>query len=181
MLALAEERSFAAITVRDITRRADVNRATFYLHYRDKDDLVAQVLDALFDEVTAEDRAFTEAHGRLTAEIVPPPLVALFRHIAERPRLYHSLLSGDGSSVFAAQLRAFHETQFLQFWHEMDRPTAAGGPPPALQARYAAAAVQGVISWWLDNGRRESPETMAAWLWALLLPLWFTPPDAHAP
>src|SRR5829696_41747 len=75
VLALAANRDFGAITVREITTRADVNRATFYLHYRDKDDLVAQTLDALFDEFTAEDRAFADAHGRVSPATVPPPVV----------------------------------------------------------------------------------------------------------
>lgn len=179
MLALVEERSFAEITVRDITLRADVNRATFYLHYRDKHDLVAQALDTLFEEFTAEDRAFTEAHARLAPATVPPPLIDLFRHIEERPQLYRRLLSGEGSSAFAARLRAFHEGQFLRLWHEMARPAAPGSPPPELQARYAAAAVQGVIGWWLDAGDHETAETMAGWLWQLLSPLWF-PPAAPA-
>ena len=173
VLALAADRDFGAITVRDITARAEVNRATFYLHYRDKDDLVAQALDALFDEFTAEDRAFADAHGRVTPGGVPPPVVDLFRHVAERPELYRRLLAETGSSAFAARLRAFDERQFLYVWHDMGLAAATGSPPPELRARFAATATQGVIGWWLDGGRAEGVETMAAWLWSLALPLWF--------
>lgn len=173
VLALAAERDFSAITVRDITRRAEVNRATFYLHYRDKDDLVAQSLDALFDEFTAEDRAFVDAHHPVTAGVVPPPVVDLFRHVGDRPELYRRLLAGSGSSAFAARLRAFHERQFLSVWQDMGLTAATGTPPPELRARFAATATQGVIGWWLESGREESVETMAAWLWGLARPLWF--------
>ena len=38
------EKGFAALTVRDITRRAMVNRSTFYRHYLDKYDLLEQHL-----------------------------------------------------------------------------------------------------------------------------------------
>ncbi len=38
------ERSFASVTVADITRRAGVNRATFYAHFQDKDDLLEWTL-----------------------------------------------------------------------------------------------------------------------------------------
>jgi AcrR family transcriptional regulator len=34
---LAEKRSIPSITIRDITQRATVNRATFYAHFEDKD------------------------------------------------------------------------------------------------------------------------------------------------
>jgi AcrR family transcriptional regulator len=173
VFALATEREFSAITVQDITRRAEVNRATFYLHYRDKEDLVAQALDALFDEITAEGRAFTDAHGRLLPDAVPPPILGLFRHVAERPELYRRLLAESGSSAFASRLRLFHERQFLEIWRDMGRTAAPGSPPPELRARFGATATQGVIGWWLEHGETESVETMAAWLWELVRPLWF--------
>ncbi|WMT38879.1 helix-turn-helix domain-containing protein [Paenibacillus sp. D2_2] len=39
---LIEEKGFEALTVKDITTRAEINRGTFYLHYRDKYDLLEQ-------------------------------------------------------------------------------------------------------------------------------------------
>src|SRR5215217_5062984 len=119
VLDLAAEHDFAEITVRDITARADVNRATFYLHYRNKEDLVAQALEALFAEFTAEDRAFVAAHPTLAAATVPPGIVAQFRHVGERAELFRRLLGGTGSSAFAARLRAYHERQFLRVWRDM--------------------------------------------------------------
>ncbi len=38
------ERSLASVTVADITARAGVNRATFYAHFQDKDDLLESTL-----------------------------------------------------------------------------------------------------------------------------------------
>jgi AcrR family transcriptional regulator len=173
VLTLAAEHDFTEITVQDITRQAEVNRTTFYLHFRDKDDLVTHALDSLFDEFTAEDRAFAAAHGHLSPGIVPPPIVDMFRHVAERRELYRRLLACTGSSAFAAQLRGFHERQFLLMWDEMGLRATTGSPPPELRARFAATAVQGVIGWWLDTRTAESVETMAAWLWDLVSPLWF--------
>jgi AcrR family transcriptional regulator len=176
VLALAAERDFATITVEEIAARADVNRATFYRHYRDKDDLVAQALDALFDEFTADSRAFLEARGRLAPDVVPPPLVRLFQHVGARPELYRRLLGETGSRAFAVRLRAFHEREFLQIWRDMRLPERPGGPPPAVRARFAAAAAQGVIGWWIERGLQESSTTMAAWLWQLIRPVWFASP-----
>lgn len=42
LLELMQEKPFQAISVTDLTRRATLNRATFYLHYLDKFDLLAQ-------------------------------------------------------------------------------------------------------------------------------------------
>lgn len=47
---LLEEKSFKSITVREITERAEVNRATFYAHYEDKFALLHETLQAIFRE-----------------------------------------------------------------------------------------------------------------------------------
>ena len=41
---LLTTQSFASVTVQEITRRAEVNRATFYAHFQDKDDLLESTL-----------------------------------------------------------------------------------------------------------------------------------------
>ncbi len=41
---LLTEHSLASVTIGDITRRASVNRATFYAHFQDKDDLLDSCL-----------------------------------------------------------------------------------------------------------------------------------------
>lgn len=178
VLALAEERDFGAMTVRDITARADVNRATFYQHYRGKDDLMAQALDALFEEVTAEDRAFTEGHPTVVAETVPAPLVALFRHLDERRSLYRRLFgeSDAATGSFASRLQLFEEAQFRRVWADMGLVEAPGSPPMELRARVATSIVRAVIVWWLQPEEGCEPvsiETVSRWLWDLLSPLWF--------
>ena len=39
LLALIMEEGYDAVTIEEITDRADLGRTTFYLHYRDKEDL----------------------------------------------------------------------------------------------------------------------------------------------
>ena len=41
---LVEEKGYSKVTVMDITKKAMINRNTFYLHYVDKEDLIDQIL-----------------------------------------------------------------------------------------------------------------------------------------
>ncbi|WP_431814345.1 TetR/AcrR family transcriptional regulator [Limosilactobacillus portuensis] len=44
------QKPFSKITVKDIVDKALINRNTFYLHYRDKYDLIEQILTSMIDQ-----------------------------------------------------------------------------------------------------------------------------------
>ncbi len=50
---LLKGKPFGKITVTDICRLADINRGTFYLHYYDVDDVLDDVLDIAFSDVSS--------------------------------------------------------------------------------------------------------------------------------
>src|SRR3954462_7909082 len=51
LIALTLEKGYEAVTIRDITEKADIGYATFFRHYRDKDDLLEDILDVVLDEL----------------------------------------------------------------------------------------------------------------------------------
>ena len=53
MLELLKEKDARSITVRELTQRADVNRGTFYAHYKDVFDLLDQMEQDLFQRLTS--------------------------------------------------------------------------------------------------------------------------------
>ncbi|UHA62047.1 TetR/AcrR family transcriptional regulator [Metabacillus litoralis] len=54
LLKLIQEKSFESITIQDIADEALINRATFYLHYQDKYDLLEQVSNTYLQELMYE-------------------------------------------------------------------------------------------------------------------------------
>lgn len=56
---LLSEKSIKKITVRELADRVDINRGTFYLHYKDIYDLVGQIEQELFDEYETILRSYT--------------------------------------------------------------------------------------------------------------------------
>ena len=50
LLQLVKEKGYDSILVEEITQRANLGRATFYLHYKDKEDLLVDV----FSEIAKE-------------------------------------------------------------------------------------------------------------------------------
>ena len=173
VLVLVAEQDLGSITVQDIARHADVNRATFYQHYRDRDDLLEQAFDVLLAELTEECGPVLAGTAALTPDEVPPSVVSMLREIGRRADLYRRLLGRGGSSPFVARFQEHNERLFLQAWSHLKLGAGDGEAPPELRARFAAAAATGAIAWWLERDQAESAEAMATWLWRLTRPAWF--------
>jgi AcrR family transcriptional regulator len=73
-LELMREKGFTAMTVKDITDRADVHRGTFYAHFPDKFALLEQTIRDKFrfllDERLPADAGFNPEHWRLLVRTV---------------------------------------------------------------------------------------------------------------
>ena len=54
LVELVQEQDFNELRIQDITDRADLGRATFYMHYTDKEDLLAAVAEKACIEIESE-------------------------------------------------------------------------------------------------------------------------------
>lgn len=165
LIELMEERGFDGFSVNDLCARADLNRGTFYNHFRDKDALLA----ALEDEVVADLDRLQERMQDLTvrkllgyrARRKPLPLlVDLFDYLREQGDFLHAVLGPGGDVRFGPRLRDAVCTNLIQsILHERYR----NNPEPFVQyyVAFFASAYLGVIQRWIETGMRESSEEMA--------------------
>lgn len=165
LLALLREKDFDAISVQDITGRAELNRATFYLHYQDKEELLTQTMTDVLDELEEVLRR-GQPTPNASAQGVPEVFAHWFHHVAEHSKLYLLMLGPEGMPRFAAQVRGYLE-RLMTPWIARGLIGDNSGIPPALRSRFLTSAFLGVIAWWLEHGRHQSADQMAAWLWSL--------------
>ena len=165
LISLMEERGFDGFTVNDLCARADLNRGTFYNHFRDKDDLLAR----LEDEVMADlDRLQGQMQSLTVRELMKyrvrkaplPFLVDLFGYLREQGDFLHAVLGPGGDVRFGPRLRDAVCMNLIQsILHERYR----NNPEPFVQyyVAFYASAYLGVIQRWLETGMRETSEEMA--------------------
>ena len=111
-LALVLEHGFEAVRVIEIIERAEVNRATFYHHYRSKRDLLrswTQEVGTLLDTgaVSLEDPRVNAGSD----EYLPAVVVNIFEHIATHASYYRLMLGRHGLGSIASDI----ESQVVQF------------------------------------------------------------------
>lgn len=111
---LVIEKGFTAVTVRDIARRAKVNRSTFYRHYLNKYDLLNRYLDQLQRHVA---EAASRAENTAVRERVPGGLLLLVQHIQEHAPFYRVMLGTQGDQAFTHRFRQVSEQRYRSSSH----------------------------------------------------------------
>ncbi|MCP2259405.1 transcriptional regulator, TetR family [Streptoalloteichus tenebrarius] len=167
-LELAAERDLDAIAVADIAERAGISRATVYLHYRDRDDLL---LDAVEDAVRGLASAAARCPAlsdRSSADEPPPAVAELFEHVRANDVLYTRMLGPSGSGRFAARLREAIASEIAEQLAAARRSGALAAVPLTVRADYLSGALLGVIAGWLAARPRPGVAEISRATWVLL-------------
>ena len=86
LVALLQERDFEQITVQDVLDRAGVGRSTFYVHYRDKNDLFLSDVEDFFEMCSSLLSRNNSRPERLL------PVQEVFTHIREMREFYAAVV-----------------------------------------------------------------------------------------
>ncbi|PKG22627.1 TetR/AcrR family transcriptional regulator [Niallia nealsonii] len=166
LIELIDEKGFEAITVKDITTRAKINRGTFYAHYQDKFDLMTKCEEEIMLEMSRiVKQNFPSVIDSLEMDspTVPPfPLtVSLFEYLNKNSDIMKAVLGPKGDLSFQTRLKEFMwETLYGNNPNSMVKEENFLVPAQYL-ASYMGTAKIGVIQQWLNSGRKESPQEMA--------------------
>ena len=152
---LMEQKEVTHISVRELTDLVDLNRGTFYLHYRDIFDMVNQVEDELFQEF---ENLFTDNLPEDSA--VPPTqtvLTNVFTFLLEDEKTVKAFLGPHGDLTFINRLKDLVKTRVRKVWEDR------GLDPDKFEYffAYTASGCIGLMEIWLKNGFQESAEEMA--------------------
>ena len=159
LVALILEEGYDEVSIQDITEKANLGRATFYLHFRDKDELLLEVMDQLvvaFIEQVPQGIA-AQWHLEDTKSIVK-----FFDFAAEHYDLYRILTIGRGGITAARQLHtsiAENIKAYLQ--SEQDQRGTEPAVPIDFIANHLSGALLATIYWWLESDLPYSSEEMA--------------------
>ncbi|MFA0839521.1 TetR/AcrR family transcriptional regulator [Streptomyces rochei] len=164
LVALALERGFTALSVEDITQRADVARATFYSHFRDKDELFARVTRDLLDEL---DERLRPAMAETAVGFTGRPVLEMLRHARQERDLYRIVLRGEGDGK---PLRMFTEACARVAAEEFRGRSERNDVKPRIDADLLARVWVGeqvsVLQWWVEH---ETPPLPAEEVVRMLL------------
>ena len=159
MMALIMEDGYDAISIQDITDKANLGRATFYLHFKDKDELLAEVMQEFLTEFVGQVPQFTQTQWRLEDT---KAIIKLFDFASEHYDLYRILIIGSGGITASRQLQSMIADNIkVCIQKEIDELGAQPVIPTEFIANHFAGSLLATIYWWLDQDLPYSVEEMA--------------------
>ena len=157
LLDLIEEKGFAPLTIQEITDRADLNRATFYLHYGSKEELLADSLKSRFTELVEGLAEISIEHPIWADDMAP---VLAFQHAADNIDLYRLLLNDTGAGYVGMQIIEFIARFSLEQLSRSLPPEVELNIPPAIISYQVAGSLLALIWWWVNEDMPLPPEEM---------------------
>jgi AcrR family transcriptional regulator len=170
LLQLVGEKGYDRVTVQDVIDRADLSRATFYAHFRDKDHLLVSGLDELEEGLRDAMAAFLEEGERASGRAVGR-IQALLEHVAAHRWLYRGSVGGRAETLLTRQLRRRLTALLRQHYQEMVDSRRWFPPVPVeVSAEFVVGAFLGVMWWWLEQEEPASAEQVVQMLGLLATP-----------
>lgn len=160
-LELFSEKAFEQITVNDIAERANVNRGTVYLHYKDKYDLLDQSIADHLNKLVTFCTGNDSHHGTtsLMCDLEP-----VFQYFRQNALFFSAMLANQRTSLFRERMIRFISASVKG---ELDGQHPDTCAENELNAQFMASAFVGVVEWWIQSGMPHSPEFMEQHLWKL--------------
>jgi AcrR family transcriptional regulator len=169
-------------SIADITEAADVGVGTFYLHFKDKDEVYAAVVQEGIEAV--RHRFLDELAGAGDAPAVPTLVRAAILAADDEGDLFRILLTDPASLGAAAMASDLLISMFRDVYTEAEQAGHGSDTPPDLLARMTSGVVRQAVLWRYDHPR-SSPDRVADHAVALLRdglpPALFSPPDDGGP
>jgi AcrR family transcriptional regulator len=159
-LQLVLEKGYDAISIQDITDRADLGRGTFYLHFKDKEEVVWTAFRDLFQDLEQE------AHQKLDRgmpQVEYYGLWNIFNHAEKNRDLYGVMFGRQGSAMLTARAQDFLANVFLyDIRNASQSPEIDFNIPEEVEAQILTGVISRLLFWWLETPNDYSAKEMAA-------------------
>jgi AcrR family transcriptional regulator len=173
LVELMRDKPIHQITVQEVLEHAGVGRSTFYLHYRDKDDLLLDLMENGMEMWSNALSKTKEKSHRLV------PVEEFFSHAGSAMQFYRALIDSGCVHAFFDLAQGCFARGITRRLREIGPPNSVMPNPatPNLRPKNAVSTSQAgreldarshalagnllsLLKWWLDHGAKESPRAM---------------------
>ena len=159
------EKDYSEISIKDVIDRADVARATFYDHYKNKEDVLRAISGGIFAHVNAATLSAEKHHDFSHEPDFFHRIVHLLCHLYEDKGVIRGILSSESHDIFLSDLDTHLDGTFFIGCALPDLPSV----PEKIVKNHVVTSLKELILWWFkEDGCAVPPEELAEYYFALL-------------
>ena len=167
LVSLIQEKPYDSIAVKEILDRANVGRSTFYMHFRDKDDLLVLGIHDLIGSVHRR-RAHT---SQKASDGIIWFSLPIFEYIEQHRRTSEAKMGRRGRAIIHEHLqRVLGDLIADDVKKRLRTRRKPGHIPPDLLIQYVASTFTLVLNWWVETRSPLSPREINDCFRALIAP-----------
>ena len=155
LLVLLEKKDFAFITIKEICAKAGVNRSTFYLHYENTNDLLAETIamvgNRFYESFKNRDSILLGGTAKKSFFITPDYLIPYLEFVKENKRIFS--LIHKKPELFSSR-KVFDNMYAELFSPILDRYGLNEQEKPYVFEFYARGTLA-VVMKWLENDCKD--------------------------
>ena len=165
LITLLSKKDFAQITVSEIIDLADIGRATFYSHFETKDFLMKELCEELFCHIFDVANTLPSEHKHIFDCNAPNSVfLHLFQHLQKNDNKILELLSSQNNELFLRYFKINLQRLAASQLQSFDGRKSPGLPND-FWINHIASTFAETLRWWIDNGMKESPETITEYFY----------------
>lgn len=162
LISLLYEKDLSLITITDIVDRSDVNRSTFYFHFKDKEDFIDCLIDELIQGLIDTFQKTSILDKNLESYPYSFTIEAMFTYISLNAHYFKILLHTTKVPRFTPELYIKLYKHALFHIKKLPDSETTLDMHVGLYANYLSSTFISFIHYWLvDRGQKYSPEYIA--------------------
>lgn len=162
LLTLMEKKNLPAITIQELADEAMINRATFYLHYYDKYDLLEKCIKNTLDTImlkhvmpvkhVKEGIFYTNTFHAIVTEIL--------KSVESNEKFFQIMFASNSDKIIKDYfINIIHENFIPELENVLGNNQFKHHQEVTIQL--IVSAILGVITWWITSEERDTPEEIA--------------------
>lgn len=153
------EQGYDEFNIQDITNKADLGRATFYLHYKEKDDLLADLMNQRFEDFIGSTYQIVSSKDGVLDE---KAIEKLFDLAEENYDFYRIMEIGKGGMLAIDQMQHIIRKKVHERLDQLQEVTGSElAFPQNFLETYLSGALLALVLWWLKEDMPYSALEMA--------------------
>jgi AcrR family transcriptional regulator len=159
---LVELKGFDNITIQEIADEAMINRATFYAHFKDKQDLYdfifKQAVDA-FASVLDPDQIVQG--NRLKVRKVEMVLKNIYEQIQDNRKFFLTIMDASGNEILRKKIAEILDVKYAHIFNRLKITENDIEVPLDFIIEYMTSIFVGTLHWWITSDTTMSADSLS--------------------